>query len=40
MMCTPSTRSVGGVGEDLDRPSVVLLTLARPLAVNGNLPTV
>ena len=39
-MCTPSTRSVFASARTFTKPSVVWLTLERPLAVNGNLPTV
>ena len=38
-ICTPSTRSVAASASTLTKPSVVRLTLARPLAVKGNLPT-
>ena len=38
-MWTPSTRSVAASARIFTKPSVVRLTLARPLAVNGNLPT-
>src|SRR3981081_3897806 len=37
-MCTPSTRSVLASARILTKPSVWWLTLARPLAVKGNLP--
>ncbi len=39
IMCTPRMRSVSASARILMKPSVVLLTLARPLAVMGNLPT-
>ena len=39
MMWTPSTRSVVLSARIFTKPSVVRLTLARPFAVNGNLPT-
>src|SRR6266478_3779990 len=39
-MCTPSTRSVFASARTFTNPSVVWLTLDRPLAVKGNLPTV
>src|SRR4051812_27579632 len=34
-----STRSVFASARIFTKPSVCMLTLARPLAVNGNLPT-
>ena len=37
-MCTPSTRSVLASARIFTKPSVCWLTLARPLAVNGNFP--
>src|SRR5262245_41969420 len=40
MMCTPRMRSVAASARILTNPSVVLLILARALAVKGNLPTV
>ncbi len=40
IMCTPSTRSVFASARIFTKPSVVWLTLERPLAVNGNFPTV
>src|ERR1700716_2359927 len=39
-ICTPSTRSVFASARTFTNPSVVWLTLERPLAVKGNLPTV
>ena len=39
-MCTPSTRSVLASARILTKPSVVRLTLARPLAVNGKFADV
>src|SRR5262245_34161964 len=38
MMWTPSTRSVLASARIFTKPSVCRLTLARPLAVNGNFP--
>src|SRR5262249_31382652 len=38
-ICTPSTRSVLASAKIFTKPSVVRLTLARALAVNGNFPT-
>src|SRR5262245_20792649 len=38
MICTPSTRSEVSSARILTKPSVVRLTLARPLAVKGNFP--
>src|SRR5260221_5615686 len=37
--CTPRTRSVFASAKIFTKPSLVKLTLARPLAVKGNLPT-
>ena len=38
MMWTPSTLSVVASARIFTKPIVVLLALARPFAVNGNLP--
>src|ERR1700685_322704 len=38
-MCTPSTLSVLASARIFTKPSVVRFTLARALAVKGNLPT-
>src|SRR5215470_8905187 len=38
MIWTPSTRSVLASARIFTKPSVCMLTLARPLAVNGNFP--
>src|SRR5690349_7623956 len=37
-ICTPSTRPVLALARILTKPSVVRLTRARALALNGNLP--